>query len=488
MIRRYSILLAVMAATALTGSPRFASAKDATPEGATSLTQVLETYFGKAAPGQPPSVKIVPNGPSYDVSFDSVVWLKALSGLGLTVESKPWQLRLDDQGDGTWHIVSGAFPETNLKGPNGLVQQMRATNWKMDAIFDTALAFLRRASYSADLVTSNLTSPGGNQASSYGPMTAALTASPNANGSINIVMNASLGNYVVDMTLPDPTIGRAGPLVHVGIKANQPVLDLKVDGFQSRDWLPMQAFLVAHPDTAAMAAGQADLKAALRKIVPLFQNLVETVSTKDLSFDTAAGNFSGRDIAFGLDTSGAVPNGHFKLSLKGSSLSLPKGRIPGWVSGFMPTLIDLAPEVTGLDLNAAAKELIEDFTLNSATFLSDGDYLKIAQAIMPAGSVKISFGQAHIASALLDVKIDGDMEAGPAKTAGKVNISATGLDAALDALKTAVSYDRNAAQAFGALTIAKGLGKPGNNGALIWAVELTPDRRFVVNGTPFGGK
>ena len=480
-------VFALLASTALVTPPAWALAPAATPEGAQKLMETLQTYFGKPANGEPTSLSVTPSGNEYKVTLDPSRLMKPMESLGIKIDMKPYELSVADQGDGTWWFSSSGIPGFSMKGPNGVDQQVRITNAKSEGVFDAALGIMRSGTYSVEQVAAIATTPQGTQNSSYGPLNYTMTGTARGSNAADMVMKGTLGEYSMDMNVLT-TPGKPGPGTHIAIKLSKADIDAKISELHGRDALDLWAFFVAHPSKPAMAEAQADLKALLRKLLPVMQGLTETVTFKELSVDTPIGMTGAKDVGFGVDISGAVPNAHYNFSLKAASLVLPKAAVPAWAGGFVPTLVDFAPQISGMDFAAAAKEAVEDFTLNGDKIISDADAFKIVQAIAPSGSVKISLANTHIASALLDVHVDGEMNVGPAIQAGKASISATGVDAALEALKGAMGSDKNAAQAFGALSIAKGLGKPGAGGALVWAVEVTPDHKITVNGTAMGGK
>ena len=161
--------------------------------------------------------------------------------------------------------------------------------------------------------------------------------------------------------------------------------------------------------------------------------------------------------------------------------------IPAWGAGFVPSLVDLAPRLTGLNFSAAAREAVQDFDLHKSSILTGADTTKIAFLLAPGGSFKVTLPKGRVTSALLDITLDGAMDVTVPKASGKLNVHAKGVDAAIDALKARMATDKSAAQAFGLLTVAKGLGKAEADGGMLWVVDLAQDGSTSVNGTPLAG-
>ena len=480
-------LLALLASTALATWPAHALSTSATPEGAQRLMESLQAYFGKPAAGEKSALTVTPSGSEYKLSLDTNNLFKPMAALGFAVETAPWELSVADNGDGTWHLLSTAYPSVDMKSPGGVEQHIRITDSRIDAVFNPQLGYVTSGTFAIGKMTADATGPGMVQTSSYGPLNYTMTGKAKGASAADVAMDGTLAAYALDMTITDKGAKAAAP-THVAVKAGAMKISAGIQEMHARALLDLWAFVVAHPGKEALAASQADFKALLRTAMPGFASVTEHVDIADLAVETAAGSFGGKDIGLGFDMSGAVSNSHYNIALKASSLKLPAKMLPAWYGSFLPSAFDMSTQITGMDFGAAAKEAIEDFSLNGDKPVSDADAAKITQALLPSGMVKITLAPSHIVSAALDIHADGVMEAGPAGASGKATISATGIDKALDELKSAMGSDKSAAQGFGALSLAKGLGKPGANGALVWVVEMTPDRKVLINGAPFGGK
>ena len=488
MIRQPRVaLLGLLTSAVLFAAPASALAPTATSEGAQRLTEVLQRYFGKPAAGQPGSVTVVPGNNEYKVTLDLKKMYAPLAGVGFAIEGGQWEMTLAEQTDGTWRFASSSYPALSVKGP-ALEQKVTAAGAKMEGIFDPASASIRNGKYVVEQLSSVANGPGITQNNAFNQLTYTIDSKANGQKAVDMVSIGTLGSLTMDMTIGDKTAGKSAAGNHVLVRASQVKGDVTASEMRMRDLLDLWAFFIAHPGKEAAAAGQADLKALLRNAVPGFKEISETVSMGDFSVETGIGKFSGKDVGFSLGISGAVPNSHYNIRIKSGAVSVPQQLLPPWSAGFMPSAIDLSMNASGMDFAAAAKEAIEDFTLAGDKPFADADGPKIARALAPRGSVTIDIPPGRITAGLLDVQVNGSMDAGPGALSGKVNLSAKGLDAALDSLKGAMGSDKTAAQAFGALSIAKGLGKPGASGETGWVVEFQPDRTILINGTPFGGK
>ena len=480
-------LVCLSAAAALATAPALAA--DATPEGAAKLIQTLQKYVGTPAAGEPSSVTVTPKGQDYQLVFDIQRLMKPLEVTGLRLDSTPMNFVLTEQADGTWRVVSDSYPHLNIHVPPDQVMDFSMEGYKSDGIFDPRTAAFRSGRHSMEKMTAKTTAPGVTQLQTYGPSRLELTGTAVGVDAVSVAFRQSGQNYVQEaaFAVPGKDGKPAAPAANLTIKAASFELGVSADAVRNTKIMELWAYFVAHPSMQAITDSQADLKALLRDCGPVFEKLTESFSASGVSVAGPTGTVSFKDAAFALDIGGISSSGTVGLSLKSTGLTIPPPMIPAWGPAFVPSLIDLAPRVTGLNFAAAAREAVEDFDLHKAIVLTGAETTKIAFLLAPGGSFKVSLPPGRLTSSLLDIQMDGELDVTVPKASGKLNVHAKGLDAALEALKAVMGSDKSAAQAFGGLTIAKALAKPDADGGLQWVLEMTPDGRRTVNGTPMGG-
>ena len=78
-----------------------ALAATATPEEATRLTGVFQSYLGQ----EPGVVTVTPNGETYDVKLDFSPLIKKAATNGVEAQITPFEMKLTSQGNGKWQVV-----------------------------------------------------------------------------------------------------------------------------------------------------------------------------------------------------------------------------------------------------------------------------------------------------------------------------------------------------------------------------------------------
>ena len=482
-----SAVLGLTAACALASAQALAA--EASPEGAAKLIESLQKYVGKPAPGETSGMVVTPKGNDYVVTFDLQRAFKPLSALGLGLDASPVEFALTDLGDGTWHIVNSNFPQMTLRMPPSQIMELHFEGVKTDGIFDTKTAIFRNLTQSSDKVGSKVSGGGTTQTQAYGPNRLDYSAQNTGADAANVTLKQVSRNFSqdADVMAPDKDGKPSGPAVHVSAKASSFEVGASIGALRATKMMELWAFFVAHPSLLAITDSQADLKALLRDSGPLLEKFSESFGISDLSVVSPAGTLGLKAMGASLDVDGIGSGGSIGLSLKGTGLTLPAKMIPAWGAGFVPSLVDLAPRLTGLNFSAAAREAVQDFDLHKPAILNAADSTKIAFLLAPGGSFKVNLPPGRVTTPLLDIMLDGAMDVTVPKASGKLNVHAKGIDAAIEALKAGMATDKSAAQAFGMLTVAKGLGKAEAEGGMLWVVDLAQDGSTSVNGTLLAG-
>ena len=99
---------------------------------------------------------------------------------------------------------------------------------------------------------------------------------------------------------------------------------------------------------------------------------------------------------------------------------------------------------------------------------------------MPDGSVELTLGPTGIDGQVLDIQVEGAIKLAKPAPSGSFTITAQGLAAAIAVLQEQPK-DPLAQQALGALALVQMYGKPGDNGATIFVIELKEDGSVTVN-------
>lgn len=471
-----SRLIYVLPITVVAGLfPAFGHAADATEEGATALTAVLQTYLG-ATDGV---VTVEPDGEAYAVTLDFAP-LIAKAPTGTTASVTPIEFSLADNGDGTWKMVQDQAVTVSLMAPGQAEFTASIGSLTGSGVFDTTLgAFSSSSTKASDIaVTQKVTDPELGQtdvAYTVKSLSYESTAKAATAGGVDSSASYSLEGLSETFTLPQ--MGMPLTLTAELTTGTSEISGLRPDAFYK-----LIAFFVANPDQAAIALHQDDLKTIVGAGIPLFDHLVSDSTTTALNVETPMGPASVANLSFQVELNGIVSAGLFREAISFDGLTLPPAVVPEWAVDLVPQSMSLDVAASKFDLAAPAKMLLNilDLTKPDTATTPEQDAALLA-ALLPEGVVAVKLAPGGIKAPIYEVTYEGEMTAGPATgPSAKATVTASGMTAVKQAL-TKVPEDVGM-QIAPVLGMAEGLAKPGENGALVWELEATPEGAMTVNG------
>ena len=479
-------LFAVLLATSALVLP--ARALDATPEGAQRLKETFETYLGKPAAGAPAAVEVAPEGEGYRVNFDLAALMRPLDAVGIKLETSLLPFTATPKADGNWHVVAGGSMRAKATLPQQGEETIEVNDFKLDGIFNPALAAFLDASYEMKGMSIQQSVPNATVSTTLGAVQHRQSGAATGAGAFSGKSVGSVKDYAFDLTITPPareSLPAPAP-VKIGFHAAELASEGVMDGWRWRQMLELWAFFVAHRDRAAIAAGQADLKALLRAAAPLMDRIDAKVALNKIDVESPVGPMHANAIGVRVESTGLAKDASFGEAFSFSGIALPPGLAPAWATGLVPTDASFGFKIGGLDLAEASAKAIEVFDVNRPEIIPDGDGRALAANLLRSG-VKVVIEPGRIVAPLLEIGFDGALSGTGPDTAGVINIKAKGMEAAMEAASKGMANDMMAARAFGALAFAKGLAKPGPDGTQVWVVELAPGRGPTVNGKAIGG-
>ena len=120
----------------LVATSSLALAATATPEEATRLTGVFQTYFGQ----EPGVVTVTPAGESYDVKIDFAPLIAKIKQPNFSAEVSPIVMKLADQGGGKWLVTQDSPFSYSAKVPGQLDMTAKIGTLKGSSVFDQNLS------------------------------------------------------------------------------------------------------------------------------------------------------------------------------------------------------------------------------------------------------------------------------------------------------------------------------------------------------------
>jgi Uncharacterized protein conserved in bacteria (DUF2125) len=460
-------------------SGALAGDKPATPEGAQNLRAFFDSRL-PAPDNSPPLVTVKPDGSNYVVSAD----LGALGGLlksaGANVSYDPATLiyKLTEQDDGKWRLVQDSFPKLAARSDE-VSSAIDITNSKLSVLIDPALAWWLSGSASADKGLIAMHGPAIDQTIDFGAAKGDYATTVNPDGTVSSTVKDQIEDIGVKATA---TSEDKKPMA-VSAHLDRAAFNIGVDGLKSRKVFDLWSLLAAH--RADIAQHEPELKDLLRAVVAPGLKLAEGgEATKALiASPYGAIALAGMKAAVAVENAGPQSAIHAAVGVEG--LSLPVGLAPPGAADLMPTRIDLAVSLKGIDITAAANEAIADMHLGGeGPPISDADSAKIAAALLSAGPMRLDIAQSRIEAPAIDADFEGAIRYAVGKPSGSVTIHMRNFDKTMSALK-GLGPDLEA-KAIPALAMAKGLARNESDGSLTWLLELGEDRSIKVNGIPLG--
>lgn len=461
------------------------AAAEATPQGAADLTALLQTYLGRT----PGVVGVVADGDAYAVTLDAGPVLAMIpSGAGMTVTASPFRMRLTDNGDGTWGVVQDQALRLTASAPGRTDITVAADRAACTGVFDGALrAFVRNeceiTALSVDQVTEDPIL--GRQVStqySERVVTRSTGAAGVAGGVDGTFSYTETGGRSV---IEGPLAPGSAP-VTLTVSYAGTRYEARTTGVRNAELLAALAWVVANPGPAATAARRDEIKRILGAGLPWFGEIDATGTIDSLNVGSPLGLFTAARVGFGGTVRGAVAEGLYKLAFNVEGLAVPPGLVPPFAEALVPGSVSLGVAASGYDAGAAAGVLLDLFDLAPGAEPSPGFDGRLLSALLPDGTVDITLTPGTVANAMYGLSFQGAMAAGPgAPPTGSGTVSATGLDAAIAALDSAPQAVKD--QVLPVLGFARGLARPGPDGALVWEIDATTPGSVLVNGLDLMG-
>lgn len=480
----------------------------ATDEGAARLKGVFQTYFG----GTEGVVTVTPKGETYDLVIDAKPLLAQIPDKTMKVEVGALTYHLTDNGDGTWSVSENQVMSWSVNVP-GVMEQTASTKIELTGIWDEALPGFREQKAVMTGYTVNTTQyqPAPVPVSADGtpaPETGAaepgaaepvlfsrdtqstdkfeltLTGKAGTAGGVDYDMAyRAEGSY---QTAEYTDLNGFGPMK---FDATIPGYDgaARISGLRSQGVLGLLGWFVAHPSQELIAGSQDGLRDKLSAAMPLWEDATMDMSLRDMKIGSPFGEFGIGSAIAQIDMSGVEAEGKFREMVTLGGLKVPAGLAPQWAQPILPTEISFDFSVSGFNLAAPAKLIIEGFDLKAELPLEKVSAEQLQSAFFGGKPVLLGLAPSAIKGEGYEIGYQGEASIDPnLPPAMKAKVTATGLDKIQAALQAAPP--EQAQQPLMMLQMAQMMGKPGPNGELVWDIDATdPSGAVSVNGTVMGG-
>jgi hypothetical protein len=479
-----------LAATLLTSTGPVAATDTAEAD---RLRAVFEDYLGHPAPGQPSVVAVTPVGEVYEVAIDRDRLVAPLSAaFGVETRLGHHVLRLKPRQDGTWTMTSDRFDPMSWSAG---IQSGR-----MD--FE---GFHGEGVYSADLTTSGELTDTADRVVSENTVAArdgqpridirridegvalSIAIRPSTDGVGNVARLVHSARSSTDVFSLSEGAAAGIPDMEATLKmgASQVVAD--VTGLRYGPLLALWRHLVAHHDRLDFTTGQADLKARLRDLGPLFERMKQTATIDSVEIETPVGFGGAGRVEATIDLTGAVAESDADVTVAVTGFELHSLFLPGWANRLVPRDLTLHTKVAGWDAAAALALVLDRADFAGDKPIDDAAVAEIATRLLPKGGVTVDLAGNRAVATDWNVDLDGRLTVGPAGAAGEITLKARGLENAVSALRDPAAGEA-AGKAAEELSLALSFAES-RDGALVWrfafhGADVTVNGRSIGAGRP----
>jgi hypothetical protein len=225
-----------------------------------------------------------------------------------------------------------------------------------------------------------------------------------------------------------------------------------------------------------------EFDALFAKHIPMIDEIGGTVTATNLSALEGGKGFKLEKLDYQSRWEGLGGRSAFIVGARITNLGIDPGIWPKGLEAILPLDAALNVRISGFDMGALWKDLGHLRTSNENALLPRDHYSKI---LSPDRKIQVDIAESFIRSSFYDLTLSGQLRSvlgAPEQGFGSLTVTAKDLDGTVkylqDNVKTVPIFDRLAFIAM----MAKGLGKPGPDGTLVWEVKLVGTSKVTING------
>jgi hypothetical protein len=447
-------------------------------EGAKALADELAVYLGRGAIVDG-ILKVAPAGDAYEVTIDLQKAADGLKAPGAEVDLKvePFRFKAAPAASGTWAVTSDSFPSISVrqKKPAGEeTVDIAVPGYKFEGVYDPKLAAFTSGTLTSSGMNFISRSPEGDVVAQYGETRGTMTAQAAANGGVTARFQQKSASLV-------ETIGMKGETpMNIKFTTGEIAMDASVEGARGQSMLQIVSFFAQNPEVQKIVAGQDDLRARLKAALPLWESTGGRVTAREIAVESPLGAFKLAEFGETITMSGLRKEGSYDIRISMKGFEAPPGIVPAWTTTILPKDLDIAANLSGFDLEAASRLLVDTFDLAKPEPWTKEDQAKL-WTLFSEGSLKVTLPPSSLSSPTLTLSFEGEATVMPQPLVARAKVTADGLDATLADLQGSSDPDPNRMQALMVLGTAKGLAKA-DGGKAVWEIEAAKDGSISVNG------
>lgn len=475
---RFAALAAGAVMTAGLVTPVYAA--EINDEGAKALQDSLTHYLPEAI-AKSGLLTVTPASNRYEIVYDFSKLLDAANPSDFSITGlKPFSMFASPE-DKFWRIESNG--NLNVQARYKVADVLSDITYSIASytyggLFDADISLFRSADVQAKDV--KFTSHAGTDQveAVFGDMSNTMTATDAANGTVDLVSNGKFLNFAEKIITPS-----APP---VDITADSIDFDVTMKAVMVREVREIVVFALEHfkQDTLSVDEGN-QLKAMIRKALPLASSIDETVTLSNLMVASPLGPIGVDSIKYGLATTGLTEATNVQLSVSAANPKIPEGVLPAMYASLVPDSAEISFGFPAMNVSGVINGFLDRVDFNKTGSLTPEDEAALGKIFYPDGSVTINLNRMAAKSSFYDVEMSGVMKGYPndqTKVSFQSTIFARDYDKTVAYFQEAAKTEPQFSQVSFGLMMIKGFAKTDADGRQRWDVSVAEDGSVTVNG------
>lgn len=475
------LMVAVSAFAAMAAAPPASAAAD--KAGAEAILRDYAAIFGKIVDAKG-LVSVTPSGADYQVAWH----LQKLFDMMRTADFKgeikagDYVYRLTPSSPDGWTASANLFPALSFKGATKQGVASGAINFRGFA-FSGAYApdkpDFHHSTTSVDSAEMNFEIPDPKAKGTISVVESGLAietqAKTAADGSVDAAFAQKVKSIVEKIHVQGETAG------DFTFTTGESGAAVTIEGLRSAPFMELWRWTTANAAAPPTPATQAGFKTRAAAMLPLWNAVKADADIADMKFASAFGDVGVKSLRQTFRFSGFDHLGVAEVGWKVEGLTASSPLMPHIADEFLPAALDLDMKISVEGVDEMARAALDDPNFQTQKPLSQATQDKIA-AIAKRGSPKLVVAPGHFTTPAIDLAFEGEMALqDPVPTAHFV-VKAKNFDKSVELAGKIGALYGDPAHWTVALAFVKGLAKDGDEGQLVWSVDLSADGKVKVNG------
>jgi hypothetical protein len=432
---------------------------------------------------KPGMVRVSPDGDGYRMVLDMTkVIAEALAPMTVK-EAAPLAFKLLEQPDGKWTYASSTpFTLTTeyLAANRSANLALSTETGTIRGLYDPAIFFPREADigFTNGVATLRDARDALKVRVKDGSLSSRTKDLPDGRGDVDGTFSIK-DAVATHGTFPQPEMKITASQIDGSYKLG------KVDLAGMADMLRFWTETAPDKDIMTLSDAQRDvLRALLVKHMPLIDGVRGKVMATNLSALEGGKGFKLEKLDYETRWEGFSGRAALIMAARITNLGIDPGVWPKGLEAILPKDAALNIKASGYDLGGLWKDAAQVRSPEETARLPRDHFEKI---VLPDGGWTVDLTDSFARSSFYDVTLAGQIHMGkdPRKPPlGALTVTAKDLDGTVkylqDNVKTVPIFGR---VVFG-LMVAKGLGKPGPDGTMVWELKFEEGGKITVNGQP----